>query len=135
MEKNYKSTEVPMPYDYNKNLTENSQALRKNMTPEEKHLWYDFLTRLPVTVNRQKAIGSYITDFYIHSGKLVIELDGIQHHTEEHEAKDRIRDEYLSELGITVLRYNNDTVRNYFGFVCEDILNHLGLDFSSLKDL
>ena len=52
-----------MPHDYNDGLLENSQNLRKNMTPEEKHLWYDFLKLLPVTVNRQKMIGNYIVDF------------------------------------------------------------------------
>ena len=72
-------------------------------------------------------------DFYIHSARLVIEIDGIQHHSVEHLEKDVKRDAYLSSLGITVLRYDNDTVREEFSFVCEDILNRLGLDFSSLK--
>ena len=122
-----------MPYDYNENLSDNAKDLRRNMTPEEKQLWYDFLKLLPLTVNRQKVIGSYIVDFYIHSARLVIEIDGMQHHSVEHLEKDVKRDAYLSSLGITVLRYDNDTVREEFSFVCEDILNHLGLDFSSLK--
>ena len=122
-----------MPYEYNKELTGNSKALRKNMTPEEKHLWYDFLKLLPITVNRQKTIGSYIVDFYIHSKKLVIELDGRQHTSIEHKVKDEIRDKYLSDNGLTVLRYDNKAVNNEFSFVCEDILKHLELDFSSLK--
>ena len=122
-----------MPYNYDKSLTSNSKALRKTMTPEEKHLWYDFLKLLPITVNRQKTIGSYIVDFYIHSKKLVIELDGIQHTAIGHKEKDEIRDRYLSENGITVLRYDNKAVNNEFTFVCEDILKHLELDFSSLK--
>ena len=46
------------------------------MTKEERHLWYDFLKKLPVTVNSQKVIGKYIVDFYIASSKLVVELDG-----------------------------------------------------------
>ena len=122
-----------MPYDYNKSLTGNSKVLRKNMTPEEKHLWYNFLKLLPITVNRQKIIGSYIVDFYIHSKKLVIELDGRQHTSIEHKVKDEIRDKYLSDNGLTVLRYDNKAVNNEFSFVCEDILKHLELDFSSLK--
>ena len=65
-----------MKYNYNEKLVPNAQALRKNMTPEEKHLWYDFLKRLPVTVNRQKNIGNYIVDFYISSACIVIEIDG-----------------------------------------------------------
>ncbi len=123
-----------MPHDYNENLTVNAQTLRKDMTKEEKHLWYDFLKKLPVTVNRQKVIGNYIVDFYIHSARLVIEVDGIQHQSSEHKQKDDTRDSYLSELGITVLRYNNETLRRYFNMVCEDILKHLELDFSALKE-
>ena len=117
-----------MPYEYNKALTPNAQDLRKNMTPDEKHLWYDFLNKLPVTVNRQKMIGSYITDFYIHSAKIAIELDGIQHKARDNKVKDEKRDEYFESLGITVLRYSNVTVREEFGFVCQDILDHLGID-------
>ena len=122
-----------MPYEYNENLTENAKELRKNMTPEEKHLWYDFLKLLPVTVNRQKTVGSYIVDFYIHSAKLVIEIDGMQHHSIDHQQADVKRDAYLSSYGITVLRYDNKTVRDEFAWVCEDILNHMGLGFSALR--
>jgi len=64
----------------NSKLTGNAKTLRKNMTKEERHLWYDFLKTLPLTVNRQKVIGNYIVDFYIASSKIVIELDGSQHY-------------------------------------------------------
>ena len=121
-----------MPRKYDKELTHNSQELRKNMTPEEKHLWYDFLKLLPTTVNRQKVFGRYIVDFYIHSAQIAIEIDGIQHHSSENIEKDEARDAYLLEQGITVLRYDNHTVRNHFNYVCEDILERLGLDFSVL---
>ena len=63
-------------------LTKRSQHLRSNMTKEEKHLWYDFLKRIPYTVNRQKVFGRYIVDFFIAEAKIVIELDGSQHYTE-----------------------------------------------------
>ena len=66
----------------NSKLTDNAQKLRKNMTKEERHLWYDFLKTLPVTVNRQKVIGNYIVDFYISSHKIIIEIDGSQHYEE-----------------------------------------------------
>ena len=122
-----------MPYEYNRNLTSNSKELRKNMTPEEKHLWYDFLKLLPVTVNRQKMIKDYIVDFYIHSAKIVIEIDGIQHGARAHKIADAQRDEVLAALGITVLRYTNESINEQFTFVCEDILQHLGLDFSDIK--
>ena len=95
------------------------------MTPEEKHLWYDFLKLLPVTVNRQKMIGNYIVDFYIHSAKLVIEIDGRQHRTADHKQNDKIRDAYLKKLGITVFRYSNDKIRTHYGSVCDEILMHI----------
>ena len=78
-------------------------------------------------------IGPYITDFYIHSAKIAIELDGIQHEMLETKTKDEKRDEYFKSHGITVLRYSNAVLREKFNFVCEDILNHLGLDYEVLK--
>ena len=106
----------------NEKLTPNAKTLRKNMTKEERHLWYDFLKGLSVTVNRQKVIGDYIVDFYCASAKLVIELDGSQHFEETNKEQDRIRDEYLSSLGIKVLRYSNLDVNKNFEGVCSDIL-------------
>ena len=106
-------------------LTSLSQQLRKNMTKEEKHLWYDFLKQLPVTVNRQKIIGNYIVDFYIDSAKIIIELDGSQHYSEEGEAKDIIRDSYFKRIGIKVLRYTNRQINERFKDVCDDILLQL----------
>ena len=120
---------------YNKKLVPNAQALRKNMTPEEKHLWYDLLKLLPFTVKRQHNIENYIVDFYIAKKKIVIELDGIQHYTSEHEKADKRRDESLAVWGITVLRYSNVDIRNNFNAVSEDILNRLDLSFSDLKSV
>ena len=88
----------------NSNLTKYSQILRREMTKEERRLWYDFLKELPVTVNRQKVVGKYILDFYIASLKLAIELDGSQHYSVAGAYNDSKRAEYLSKLGITVLR-------------------------------
>lgn len=106
-------------------LTPYSQKLRREMTKEEKHLWYDFLKNLPCTVNRQHIIGDYIVDFYCDTARLVIELDGSQHYSEEGEAKDTVRDRFLEENGITVLRYSNLMIQTHFNDVCEDILNHI----------
>ena len=91
------------------------------MTKEERHLWYDFLKTLPVTIHRQKVIGDYIVDFYCASAKIVIELDGSQHYSPEGIASDKSRDEYLAGLGIDVLRYANSDVNNNFEGVCEHI--------------
>lgn len=109
----------------NPKLTSNAQALRKNMTPEERHLWYDFLKPLPISFNRQKVIGRYIVDFYCASAKLVIEIDGSQHYEEAGIAADAERDSYLQSLGLTVLRYSNHDIHRRFDSICEDILLHL----------
>ena len=114
-----------MPHLSNKDLTSNAQALRRNMTDAERRLWYDFLKHIPLTVNRQKVIGRYIVDFYIHAAGLVIELDGEQHGEPEGLAKDADRDAWLREQGLTVLRYSNYEVKTSLEGVCQDILAHL----------
>ena len=103
------------------------------MTSEEKHLWYDFLKKLPFNVKRQKIIGNYIVDFYIPSARIVIEIDGIQHNTEEHILSDKNRDIFLSELGITVLRYTNADINRNFNNVCNHLLEYLNLDSKYIK--
>ena len=115
-----------MPAKNPSKLTSNAQNLRKNMTKEERHLWYDFLKTLSCNANRQKVIGHYIVDFYIAQARLVIELDGSQHYEREGRSSDRERDAYLNELGLTVLRYSNYEINRNFKAVCEDILLHIG---------
>ena len=112
----------------NPRLKPYAQKLRREMTKEERHLWYDFLKTLPINVNRQKVIGKYIVDFYIASVKTVIELDGSQHYEAEGINSDKKRDALFNGLGISVLRYSNDDVNNNFDGVCEDILNRLPLE-------
>ena len=112
----------------NSRLTSNARNLRKNMTKEERHLWYDFLRELPVNVHRQKVIGRYIVDFYIAEIKLVIELDGSQHYEETAVHKDMERDVYLRSLGISVVRYSNADVNKNFAAVCQDICYRLKLE-------
>ena len=118
---------------YNKNLVSNARALRKNMTPEEKHLWYDLLKRIPFNVRRQHNIENYIVDFYIAEKKIVIEVDGRQHLMPDNQKADKQRDMVLATWGICVLRYSNDSIRNNFNSVAADILKKLGLTFSDLK--
>jgi very-short-patch-repair endonuclease len=110
-----------MKKKHNPKLTKLSQRLRREMTQEERHLWYDFLKGLPVTINRQKVIGSYIVDFYSASAKLVIEIDGSQHYEKEGIEADTIRDAYLNSRGLTVKRYSNRDINIDFESVCEDI--------------
>ena len=115
---------------YNKKLVSNAKSLRKNMTPEEKRLWYDFLKRLPLNVRRQHNIGNYIA-----SKKVVIEIDGIQHTALENKAADTERDQTLALWGITVLRYSNISIHQNFNDVVADILKNLNLEFSDLKQI
>ena len=110
---------------HNVALTKRSQRLRKEMTAEERKLWYHFLKSLPFPVKRQKIITNYIVDFKIPTKRIIIEIDGSQHYMNEGFQSDIIRDETLANMGFTVLRYSNDDVRFNFDAVCESILNKL----------
>ena len=104
-----------------KNVTQLSQVLRKGMTREEKRLWYEFLSKLPVTVYRQKTLDDYIVDFYIAKLKLVIEVDGLQHYTEQGRISDSERDAHLAKTGNKVIRYPNHDINTNLEGVCRDI--------------
>ena len=108
-------------YKHNKNLVSFSRELRKNMTKEERHLWYDFLRAYPIRFIRQKIIGNYILDFYCAKAKIVIELDGSQHFEETGLEKDRERDEFLKNYDLQVIRIPNNEVNQNFSGVCEYI--------------
>jgi len=120
-------------FPYNKFLNTNSRELRKEMTPEEKELWYNFLRYLPFPVKRQKVIENFIVDFYIPKFKVVIEIDGSQHLEESRQKKDEKRDITLREYGIVVWRYSNESVNKRFNIVCNDILNRLGITYEEMK--
>ena len=110
-----------MNYRHNPNLTDNAKELRKNMTREEKHLWYDFLKNYPARFLRQKVIDNYIADFYCHSAGLIIELDGSQHYTEYGLLKDKIRTEQIKKRNLTVMRIPNGEINHNFEGVCRFI--------------
>ena len=109
----------------NPKLRPAAQSLRREMTPQERKLWYQFLRNLSITVNRQKVIGNYIVDFYCHAARIVIELDGSQHYETEGQKYDQKRDQYLQNLGLTVLRYSNRDMFQDFEGVCQDILQRI----------
>ena len=110
-----------MQSKYNSDLIPLAKELRKNMTKEERHLWYDFLRSYPVKFTRQKVLGKYIADFYSAEAKLIIELDGSQHYEKENQRKDQNRTEFLESYGLRVVRIpNNEVMRNFRG-VCEYI--------------
>ncbi len=104
---------------HNPNLVGNAKALRRKMTAEERHLWYDFLRTYPVRFLRQKVLGSYIVDFYCAQAKLVIELDGSQHYQTWSVEYDTARTAFLSGYGLRVLRIPNNEIHRNFQGVCE----------------
>ena len=101
-----------------------ARTLRREMTKEERHLWYDFLKGLPFPVKRQKVIGKYIVDFYIPKYQLVIELDGSQHEDDFERRYDGERDRFLNQAGLTVLRIANTDIWEDFDGVCHSIKEH-----------
>ena len=108
-----------MQYKHNAKLTPFAKQLRKNMTKEERHLWYDFLRNHSGRFTRQKVLGKYIADFYSAQAKLVIELDGSQHFDPIQLQNDHIRTSFLEEYGLKIIRIPNNAVNENFRGVCE----------------
>ena len=88
------------------------------MTPQEKHLWYDFLQHYPIKVYKQRIIDNYIADFYCHSARLVIEIDGSQHYKPDAKIYDEERTKVINQYGIEVLRFTNRDIDLRFRGVC-----------------
>ena len=120
---------VYMDRTHNKENVPFAKELRKNMTKEEKHLWYDYLKPyrqiFGVAFTRQKVFGNYILDFYCPKAKLAIELDGSQHYEPDAVFYDEKRTRYLTQHGIVVLRYTNRDIHTRFKEVCDDIDSHI----------
>ena len=107
--------------EHNYKLTPRAQQLRKNMTKEERRLWYEYLHSYPLRFRRQVPFGNYILDFYCAAAKLAIELDGSQHYDPDDQRYDQERTAYLNSIGIEVLRFSNlDVLKNLRG-VCQTI--------------
>ena len=125
-----------MKYNHNKGLVKNAKELRKNMTKEERHLWYDYLKNKDIRFIRQKIIGNYIVDFYCAKANLVIERDGSQHYEDKGIAYDTERTKYLEQYGLTVIRIPNNEINYNFDGVCEyldDIVSKSLSHFSKEK--
>ena len=102
-----------------------AKALRKNMTPWERKLWYCFLKEYPVRFQRQKCIGDFIVDFYCFQAKLIVELDGGGHYNEKSIQKDNDRTKILENYGLKVIRFCNLDVDKNFYSVCTVIDNEV----------
>ena len=111
-----------MRYPRNTNNLKNVNVLRKNMTRQERHLWYDFLRYCSPRFRRQEIIGNYIVDFFCYDANLIIELDGSQHYEPETLQYDAARTAYFHSLGLHVLRISNFDVDTNFQGVCQAVL-------------
>ena len=121
-----------MDYKHNKEIIPLAKILRKNMTKEEKHLWYDYLKEYPIRFIRQKTIGKYIVDFYCAKAKIVIELDGSHHYEDNEIEKDTLRTEFLEQYGLKVIRISNFDINKNFEGVCMFINNEVKQSLSQL---
>ena len=105
----------------NGELVSRARELRRDMTKDERRLWFDYLRTYPVRFSRQKVLGRYIADFYCAQAGLVLELDGSQHYEPEEQEKDAQRTAYLEKYSIHVVRIPNNEVTGNFRGVCEYI--------------
>ena len=112
---------MPTQLSYDGRKSAFAKKLRREMTRQERHLWYDCLRSFPITFRRQKQFGYYIVDFYCAACKLVIEIDGSQHYEPENAAQDQARTEYLNSIGLQVVRFSNHDVDAHFQSVCATI--------------
>ena len=110
---------------YRRSLKSNAQSLRRDPTPAERKLWFEFLRDLPVRFTRQKPLGHYIADFYCSSCRLVVEVDGDTHFTGPGETYDAVRTVALEAEGIRVIRVSNLDVMENFEGVCQKIQDAL----------
>ena len=104
---------------HNKILTPYAKQLRKDMTKQERHLWYDYLRNCPVRFLRQKVIENYIVDFYCKKLNLVVEIDGGQHYEDKNIKYDIERTEVLNKYGLEVIRFTNVDIDKNFKGVCD----------------
>ena len=107
--------------DYKTKTKQYAKELRQHMTPEERRLWYDFLSQNSCHFRRQQPSGNYIADFYAPSIRLVVEVDGSQHFEETGQRYDAARSEFLRQQGVRVLRFTNEQIQRRFSSVCEAV--------------
>lgn len=110
-----------MSLPYEKKKIGKAKALRKNTTPQERRLWFQFLREYSPRFQRQKAIEGYIVDSYCHYAKLVVELDGSQHYMPQEMEYDEKRSACLEKYGLKILRFSNEDVNRRFQSVCQAI--------------
>ena len=119
---------LPSHIPYNKSLVPKAKELRNQLTPPERQFW-NALRSMPSykshPFNRQKPLGKYIVDFYCHEYRLVVEIDGDSHYTEEAQIKDQKRTAFLESKGLRVVRFTNREVVHNIDGVMESLENLL----------
>jgi very-short-patch-repair endonuclease len=97
---------------YAASLKGQARALRKSLTESETALWSRLRGKhlLNIQFYRQRPIGQYIVDFFAPRARLVVEVDGSQHMGKNHLQRDKNRDQYLTGLGVKVLRFDSRVV-------------------------
>ena len=111
---------MPRYIAYRRDLTGKSRSLRRDPTPAEKKLWFEFLREQPEKFTRQKPLGRYIADFYCSAHRLIIEVDGDSHFV-DNGRRDQQRTAALQALGVRVIRFTNQDVMQRFEGVCMEI--------------
>ena len=108
------------------------KELRRNITLSEKILWTSIRNRkLKYKFRRQYGIGNYIVDFYCPEIKLAIEIDGDSHCFKNAIDYDKNRTKYFNDLGIKVVRYTNNDIKNNLQAVLDDLIKICGIDLTS----
>ena len=110
-----------MSLPYEENIIHRAKDLRKNMTPQEKKLWYQYLNKYPIRFQRQKSIDRFIVDFFCAKAKLAVEIDGSQHYTDEGYKYDKKRSVILSKHNVETIRFSNHDIDRRFYEVCSQI--------------
>jgi very-short-patch-repair endonuclease len=110
---------------YRRKLVRNARLLRRDLTPAERRLWFEFLRDYPQKFTRQKPLGAYVADFYCASARLVVEVDGDSHYAGGAMEQDAARTKALARLSLRVVRFTNDDVLRNFESVCMAILSAL----------
>ena len=119
--------QMPILHNIEK-LKERRRELRQRSTPEEKLLWKNLRdNKLGVKFKRQHSVGGYILDFFCSSERLIIEIDGEIHNTNENKEYDAVRDDYFKELGYVTLRFSNEDIKNNLEEVLSKIKKQIAI--------
>ena len=105
------------------------QNLRNNLTFSEARLWSVLKNKqlLGRKFRRQHSIGNFIVDFFCHSEKLIIEIDGSSHDDVGTQNHDTERDEKLIKSGFTILHFKAVEIRDHL----DNVLNEITANFES----